>query len=281
MLKSKKTKSFQDEHLSNTMISANKALEGVVAFSIPSSLNTLKLTLILLSIMSVIFFVSPSFTFKNAEARCPNGYHKSPSGGCETFIPHTGLPRCPNGHHRGPAGECELVSNDGSGGAVTIPQNNSSNSNTVTPPIKSSPSSSGAATTTTSISNGCDQSLWDHVYNPSRLHVVDSCKTVTGIIESVRKEADGDFHIRLKLDSQFSNLINSANIKGQYGDMVVEPICVNRVTQADAISSCQNFRQNIVIPPVGNHVEITGSYVLDKEHGGWAEIHPVTSIKSL
>jgi hypothetical protein len=28
-------------------------------------------------------------------------------------------------------------------------------------------------------------------------------------------------------------------------------------------------------------VEITGSYVLDKEHGEWAEIHPVTSITSI
>jgi hypothetical protein len=147
----------------------------------------------------------------------------------------------------------------------------------LTPPIESSPSSS--ATITTSTPNGCDQSLWDHVYNPSRLQVIDSCKTVTGIIDSIRTEADGDFHIRLKLDSQFSNLINSANIKGQHGDMVVEPICINPVTQADAISSCQNFRQNIGIPPVGSHVEITGSYVLDRQHGGWAEIHPVTSIK--
>ena len=30
---------------------------------------------------------------------------------------------------------------------------------------------------------------------------------------------------------------------------------------------------NIEVPPVGTHVEITGSYALDKEHGGWAEIH--------
>jgi hypothetical protein len=44
--------------------------------------------------------------------------------------------------------------------------------------------------------------------------------------------------------SQFSNLINSANIKNQSGDLVAEPICVNKVSQADAISACQNFHQN-------------------------------------
>jgi hypothetical protein len=47
------------------------------------------------------------------------------------------------------------------------------------------------------------------------------------------------------------------------------------------ISACQDFHQNIVIPPIGSHVNITGSYVLDKEHGNWAEIHPVTSITKI
>ena len=76
-------------------------------------------------------------------------------------------------------------------------------------------------------------------------------------------------------------MINPANIKNQVGHLVVEPICVNKVTQADAISACQNFHQNISVPPIGSHVNITGSYALDKEHGNWAEIHPVTSITSM
>jgi hypothetical protein len=126
--------------------------------------------------------------------------------------------------------------------------------------------------------SGCDQSLWNHVYNPSRLQLIDDCITASGVVDSIRREPDGDYHVRVKLDSQFSNLINSANVNGQGGDLVVEPICVNPVTQVDAISACQNFRQNIEVPQVGTHVEITGSYVLDKEHGKWAEIHPVTSI---
>ena len=106
-------------------------------------------------------------------------------------------------------------------------------------------------------------------------------KSVLGVIESKRVEKDGDYHIRVKLDPPFSNLINSANMKNQFGDLVVEPICVNRVTQADAISACQNFHQNISIPSIGSHVNITGSYVLDTEHGNWAEIHPVTSITKI
>ena len=60
--------------------------------------------------------------------------------------------------------------------------------------------------------------------------------------------------------------------------MVLESICINRVTQPDTISACKNFHENIIIRSVGSHVQVTGSYVLDKEHGGWAEIHPVTSM---
>ncbi len=214
-----------------------------------------------------------------AFARCPNGTHKSPSGDCEVVVSHEGLPRCPNGFHRSPSGNCEEVrsspSEDGiSSGSANFDQNDNSL------PRLSSPSPTSRSNAPTS-TDQCDQSLWDHVYNPSRLQVVDYCRSVSGTIESIRTERDGDFHIRVKLDSQFSDLINSANIKGQFGNLVVEPICVNPVTQPSAISACQDFHQNIEVPPVGTHVEITGSYVLDNEHGGWAEMHPVTSIMAV
>jgi len=52
----------------------------------------------------------------SVEARCPNCYHKSPSGDCEKVTHSGGLPRCPDGFHRSPDGDCERVSsgNDGS-----------------------------------------------------------------------------------------------------------------------------------------------------------------------
>jgi NADH dehydrogenase FAD-containing subunit len=37
---------------------------------------------------------------------------------------------------------------------------------------------------------------------------------------------------------------------------VLEPICVNPVTQADAVSACQNFHENISIATVGSHVQV-------------------------
>jgi hypothetical protein len=240
------------------------------------------LSIIIVSCLLLLTMSAVTPDKNQAFARCPNGTHKSPSGDCETVIPHAGFPRCPNGFHRSPSGICEQVgsssssssSSDGSGSLNTLspfsPFAGNSNNNPI--PSITSESTPGAQ---------CDQSLWNHVYNPQRLKVVESCKIVTGIIESKRVEADGDYHIRLKLDPQYANLINQANVNGQLGDLVVEPICINRVTQLDAISACQNFRQNIDIPAVGTHVQITGSYVLDKEHGSWAEIHPVTSITKI
>src|SRR5712664_3401844 len=36
----------------------------------------------------------------------------------------------------------------------------------------------------------CNKSLWQYVYNPGRLQVLNPCISVTGTVEEVRKEAD-------------------------------------------------------------------------------------------
>ncbi|TRZ80432.1 MAG: hypothetical protein D4R90_01675 [Nitrosopumilales archaeon] len=131
----------------------------------------------------------------------------------------------------------------------------------------------------TQVKQTCDATLWNHVYHPQRLKVIDPCKTVTGVIQSIKKEADGDYHIQLKLDAQFSNLVNSANVKYQHGYLVLEPVCQNIVTQNDAKSACLNYKSMLTIPPKGNHVTVTGTYVLDLQHDSWAEIHPISSIQ--
>ncbi|HVH15293.1 MAG TPA: hypothetical protein VNA15_06210 [Candidatus Angelobacter sp.] len=121
-------------------------------------------------------------------------------------------------------------------------------------------------------------SIWNHVYNPYRLDVVKSCITASGIVDDVIQEADGDYHVRLALDSQYSNLTNSASDQYQYGDLVVEIICALPITQSDAVSACQNYANNIRIPSVNDHITVSGPYVLDTDHSNWAEIHPVYTL---
>ncbi len=121
-------------------------------------------------------------------------------------------------------------------------------------------------------------SISSHVYNSYRLNVITSCITASGVVENVFKEADGDYHLRLYLDSQYSSLTNSANDQYQYGDLVVEIICAIPITQSDAVSACQNYTNTVTIPSINDHVTVTGPYVLDTDHSNWAEIHPAYTL---
>ena len=104
------------------------------------------------------------------------------------------------------------------------------------------------------------------------------CVTASRTVDRVIEENDGDIHLRLGLDQAYANLTNTANDQYQYGDLAVEIICVGTITQADAVSACQGYTNNIPIPDVGQHVTVSGPYVLDTEHYNWAEIHPVYAL---
>jgi hypothetical protein len=126
----------------------------------------------------------------------------------------------------------------------------------------------------------CDPSLWRAIYHPYRLHVVAACKTVIGRVDDVRYEPDGDVHLLLRLPSSQSGLLNSGNIADTHGDLVVEIICVATVTQTDAEAACAGHVNQVAVPSAGEQVKISGSYVLDADHG-WMEIHPVSRLSVL
>ena len=133
----------------------------------------------------------------------------------------------------------------------------------------------------------CDASLWGHVYHSQRLIVNQQCTAVTGTIvdatagkksDGVRHEEDGDTHGWLKVDSGFENLLNAGNLSDEGGNLVFEIVCRFKVTQADAKAACLGYKDTVILPPVGSHVRIVGTYVQDTFHAKWMEIHPVTSI---
>jgi len=104
-----------------------------------------------------------------------------------------------------------------------------------------------------------------------------ACIRVSGTVEAVRHEADGDLHILLAVDTAFVDLLRPSNQGEELGDLVVEPVCVRSVSQADAIATCRRDPDPFSggMPPVGEHIWVEGRYVLDTDHGGWAELHPL------
>jgi hypothetical protein len=129
-----------------------------------------------------------------------------------------------------------------------------------------------------STSGGCDAALWQRVYDPSRLEVKADCKTVTGIVEEVGENEDGDTHLLLKLDPGQEDLLTKRNEKKKDGNLVAEIVCANDIKDKKAKKACEGFTNSIPLPVKGDHVSVTGSYVIDS-HNGWAEIHPVSKIE--
>ncbi|MEP6705640.1 MAG: hypothetical protein ABJB34_12605 [Acidobacteriota bacterium] len=123
----------------------------------------------------------------------------------------------------------------------------------------------------------CDPTLWQHVYDAARLEVISECKLVTGIIEELDHNEDGDTHMLLRLDPGQEDLLKKKNISKKDGDLVIEVVCANPIKEKKVGAVCDGYSSGVRIPAVGEHVKVTGSFVLDS-HNGWTEIHPVTSI---
>jgi hypothetical protein len=135
----------------------------------------------------------------------------------------------------------------------------------------------GTIDTIVRTSSDCDPNLWKYVYNPERLQILDKCKTVTGTIEETNADEDGDQHMLLKLDKGQEKLLTKRNIKKKQGDLVIEAVCINKISRKKAMGACKGYVNNVELPKVGDQVKVTGSYVIDS-HNGWAEIHPITEI---
>lgn len=97
------------------------------------------------------------------------------------------------------------------------------------------------------------------VYHPYRLHVLSSCRAVSGTVVVVRHEEDGDLHIDLDTGGALTNAVNGTE---QGGSLVVE------FMPRDA--------GHLPAPTVGERISLTGAWVLDADHG-WNELHPVWS----
>ena len=162
---------------------------------------------------------------------------------------------------------CTSVPGSSTPGVTPSPSKPASPGHSASPRASSHPARAGSGA-------GCDASLWRHIYHPYRLHVVSRCKTVSGTVKDLTYEPDGDVHVNVAVSP---SLVNQANDAYEDGDLVTEVICYGTVTQADAVAACRGYRNTVTLPAPGDTVRITGSYVLDADHG-WMEIHPVSRI---
>lgn len=134
------------------------------------------------------------------------------------------------------------------------------------------------------------------VYLSGRLRLLDRCRTVSGTVDCIKLEPDGDYHVRLRLDAQYAGLLKPANglqtCTGQPGPhLVVEIIpqhpqgILFRTNNSDAGGFIDPG-----IPPAGDHIVVTGPYVIDtnslhrilyqgRAAENWAEIHPAWAIR--
>lgn len=128
------------------------------------------------------------------------------------------------------------------------------------------------------LTQNCNASMWDHVYNPGRLIVVHKCITAAGIVTESSPDDDGDQHFLLKLDPGQDRLVNKHNNKRKNGNLVVEIVCANKVKLKKAKAACAGYSNQIALPAVGSHLRVTGTHVIDT-HNGWMEIHPVSQLQ--
>src|SRR6266498_1696894 len=99
----------------------------------------------------------------------------------------------------------------------------------------------------------CDSKLWNFVWEPQRLDVLDKCKTVTGVIVEKNADPDGDEHMLLKLDHGQENLLKKKNYTKKDGNLVIEAICINHITRKIAKGICKGYVNQVRIPKVGDH----------------------------
>jgi hypothetical protein len=132
------------------------------------------------------------------------------------------------------------------------------------------------------------------VYLPSRLKVKNNCLTVSGIVDCVKHEDDGDIHIRLRVDPSFVRLLTPANAFQQCPNQTGPHLVVEIIPQSGHLPFPDNSATDggfttPVEPPAGAHITVTGPYVLDtnllhdliypgKNVQNWAEIHPAWNI---
>jgi hypothetical protein len=125
--------------------------------------------------------------------------------------------------------------------------------------------------------SGCTRA---HIYFPQRF-IWRGCRAVTGIAQGGEHSPDGDYHARLRLDSQYNSMLTPGNVNYYGGWLVLEQPCVFKTTKSYVGTKCDNFRDRDPNLLPGARYRLVGNYVIDTQHHSWAELHGLASIKRI
>jgi hypothetical protein len=126
------------------------------------------------------------------------------------------------------------------------------------------------------------------VHDPSRLKILKACATFVGtVVQAPRlNPSDGDVYFRAKPDSGYASMLNSRNwSKGGLHLEIVpmdQPGCKpgQRIIRKGVTNLGVCTGANVVFPPQGAHIRVTGAHVYDSWNG-WNEIHPIWKVEIL
>jgi hypothetical protein len=109
------------------------------------------------------------------------------------------------------------------------------------------------------------------VWTPSRLRVLSTCVTVAGIVEAIAPTSgpavDGDFSFDIRPDAGYAWTLSLGSYVLNDGNLHVE-----------VVPSDQSAVLGHVTLVPGAHVQVTGAWVLDTDHGWFSEVHPAWSV---
>jgi len=138
-----------------------------------------------------------------------------------------------------------------------------------------------------------------HITTPSRLETKNECITVTGNVSSqmgsgTTHDPDGDLHFTLLLDPKYTHYSTPNDCKPATTgckQIIVEVICHEpSIPKQNGYFNkwgdyCHDVDHSRIPlsgspkgPPYGQHLSVSGRYVLDKDNDNWGEIHPAINI---
>jgi len=162
--------------------------------------------------------------------------------------------------------------------AVLVVSSGCGSSSAAVPPAAATP----AATPSGAAPSGCQSDPHAGVHDANRLTILNPCTTFVGTLVATPKlSSDGDIAVNAKPDPGYEKMLNAKNHEGLHLEVMPrdQPGCTPGQPikgTVNNLGTCSGA--NVVLPPKGTHVKVTGPWVFDS-WVGWNEIHPVWKVE--